>query len=131
MTIRSQLITQLVTNLANTSVRVSTELPYEASGDDTLYNKNRNVIYIDDEEIDITELYVTLDSGVVNDTATTVNAYFTADAKNLSTDMNTVITSCLNAKSGVTAPNKQATVTNDIDSDVITYTFEYVFNNFA
>tara|TARA_R110000803_G_scaffold4020_3_gene13771 strand:+ start:7667 stop:8062 length:396 start_codon:yes stop_codon:yes gene_type:complete len=131
MSIRSELITQLVTNLANTTVRVSTELPYEASGDITLFDKNRNVIYIDDEEEDITELYVTLDSGVVNSTATTVNAYFTADAKNLSIDMNTVITNCLLARNGVTATLKEASVTNEIDSDVITYTFEYLFTNFA
>ncbi len=128
MTIRSDLIAQLVTNLAGLTVSVSTELPYESSGV-TLFDKNRNVIYVDDEEEDVTELYRTLDSGVVNETATLVSAYFTADAKNLSTDMNTVITKCLLARNGVTASDREADVTNEIDGDVITYTFEYRFIN--
>ncbi len=128
MTIRSDLIAQLVTNLAGLTVSVSTELPYESSGV-TLFDKNRNVIYVDDEEEDVTELYRTLDSGVVNETATLVSAYFIADAKNLSTDMNTVITKCLLARNGVTASDREADVTNEIDGDVITYTFEYRFIN--
>lgn len=128
MTIRSDLIAQLVTNLTGLSVSVSTELPYESSGV-TLFDKNRNVIYVDDEEEDVTELYRTLDSGVVNETATLVSGYFTADAKNLSTDMNTVITQCLLARNGVTASDREADVTNEIDGDVITYTFEYRFIN--
>jgi hypothetical protein len=128
MTIRSDLIAQLVTNLTGLSVSVSTELPYESSGV-TLFDKNRNVIYVDDEEEDVTELYRTLDSGVVNETATLVSGYFTADAKNLSTDMNTVITQCLLARNGVTASDREADVTNEIDGDVITYTLEYRFIN--
>ena len=130
MSIRSDLITQLTTNLTGLTVSVNSELPYESSGD-ALFDKNRNVIYVDDEEEEITELYRTLDSGIVNDTATNVFAYFTADAKNLSSDMDTIITNCLLARNGVTAPFKAATVTNDITADVITYTFEYTFNNFA
>jgi hypothetical protein len=128
MTIRSDLIAQLVTNLTGLSVSVSTELPYESSGV-TVFDKNRNVIYVDDEEEDVTELYRTLDSGVVNETATLVSGYFTADAKNLSTDMNTVITQCLLARNGVTASDREADVTNEIDGDVITYTLEYRFIN--
>jgi hypothetical protein len=94
-----------------------------------LFDKNRNVIYVDDEEQDVTELYRTLDSGVVNETATLVSAYFTADAKNLSSDMDTIITNCLLARNGVTASNREADVTNEIDGDVITYTLEYRFIN--
>ena len=78
MSIRSDLITQLTTNLTGLSVSVNSELPYESSGA-PLFDKNRNVIYVDDEEEEITELYRTLDSGIVNDTATIVFAYFTAE----------------------------------------------------
>jgi hypothetical protein len=128
MSIRSDLITQLTTNLTGLTVSVNSELPYESSGS-ALFDKNRNVIYVDDEEQDVTELYRTLDSGVVNETATLVSAYFTADAKNLSSDMDTIITNCLLARNGVTASNREADVTNEIDGDVITYTLEYRFIN--
>ena len=128
MSIRSDLITQLTTSLTGLTVSVNSELPYESSGA-ALFDKNRNVIYVDDEEQDVIELYRTLDSGVVNETATLVSAYFTADAKNLSSDMDTIITNCLLARNGVTASNREADVTNEIDGDVITYTLEYRFIN--
>ena len=47
---RSSLITQLTTNLTNSNVSVSAELPFE-SGGDTLYDKNMKTLYVDEEQI--------------------------------------------------------------------------------
>ena len=50
MTIRSDLLTQITTNLANSSIRVSNELPFNTSGQ-PLYNQNMKFVYVDEEQL--------------------------------------------------------------------------------
>jgi len=81
MSKRSDLITQITTNLAaHTDFSVSEELPFD-SGGIPLYEKNLKTVYVDEQEIAVEELYSTLDQGVVNQTTTTINAYLSVDAK--------------------------------------------------
>ena len=128
MTVRSDLITQITTNLSGQSnISISEELPFD-SGGTPLYDKNPNVVYVDEEQLTVEQLYRTLDQGNVNQTTTTVNAYLSTDAKNQFYDINTVVANLLiarNVVSNVTDSNSD--YETEITDDVITYTFEYNF----
>jgi len=127
MTIRSNLLTQITTNLANSSIRVSNELPFNTSGN-PLYLQNMKFVYVDEEQLDVEQLYRTLDQSNVNTTVTTVNAYLSVDAKNQLSDINTVIANILSARNVVSSTLDSASnYETDIEDDVITYTFEYSY----
>jgi hypothetical protein len=128
MTVRSDLITQITTNLSGQSnISISEELPFD-SGGTPLYEKNPNVVYVDEEQLNVEQLYRTLDQGNVNQTTTTVNAYLSTDAKNQFNDINTVVANLLIARNVVTnVTTSDSDYETEITDDVITYTFEYNF----
>ncbi len=129
MSKRSDLITQIVSNLAFTSnVTVNTtELPFE-SGGNPLYLNNMNTVYIDEQDIEADELYRTLDQGLITESTTTINAYFATDAKESFSDIETVVTNLLLARTAITGTvNTTSDYETAITDDVITYTFEYKF----
>ena len=128
MSKRTDLITQITTNLAaHTTFSVSSELPFE-SGGIPLYDKNLNVVYVDEQQIAVEELYDTLDQQGVNTTTTTINAYLSVDAKNQISDIDTVVANLLIARNVVTNTiENTSNYETDIAEDVITYTFEYNF----
>jgi len=128
MTVRSDLITQITTNLSGQSnISISEELPFE-SGGTPLFEKNPNVVYVDEEELIVEQLYRTLDQGNVNQTTTTVNAYLSTDAKNQFNDINTVVANLLIARNVITnVTDSNSDYETEITDDVITYTFEYNF----
>ena len=128
MAIREDLITQITAKLSGHSAySISSELPY-SSGDQLLYEKNMRTVYVDEQQDDITDLYPTLDSQDVKQRLTTVNAYLVTDAKNQTSDINTVLANILAAANGITGKaQNDALVTTDIVADTITYTFEYNF----
>ena len=128
MSIRSDLLTQITTNLAShTNIRVSNELPFDTSGN-PLYLQNKKFVYVDEQELNVEQLYRTLDQSNVNTTVTTVNAYLSVDAKNQLSDINTVVANILSARNTITGTIDSASdYETDIEDDVITYTFEYNF----
>jgi hypothetical protein len=127
MAIRSDLLTVLTANLSSTNVAVSTQVPY-VSGDIPLYVKNMKKLYIDEEQQDITELFNSLDNNDVYQTETTVNAYVCVDAKTQPTDIDTVVSTCLNAKNSIANTIiRESSVENEYQDDKIIYTFEYRF----
>ncbi len=128
MSIRSDLLTQITTNLAShTNIRVSNELPFNTSGK-PLYQQNMKFVYVDEEELNVEQLYRTLDQSDVNTTVTTVNAYLSVDAKNQLSDINTVVANILSARNTISSTIDSASdYETDIEDDVITYTFEYNF----
>lgn len=128
MSKRSDLITQITTNLAaHTDFTVSEELPFD-SGGIPLYDKNLKTVYVDEQEIAVEELYSTLDQGVVNQTTTTINAYLSVDAKNQLNDINTVVANLLIARNVITGTvTSESNYETEITDDVITYTLEYNF----
>ena len=128
MTVRSDLINQITTNLSGQSnISISEELPFD-SGGTPLYEKNPNVVYVDEEQLTVEQLYRTLDQGNVNQTTTTVNAYLSTDAKNQFNDINTVVANLLIARNVVTnVTDSNSDYETEITDDVITYTFEYNF----
>ena len=128
MSIRSDLLTQITTNLAShTNVKVSNELPFDTSGN-PLYLQNKKFVYVDEQELNVEQLYRTLDQSNVNTTVTTVNAYLSVDAKNQLSDINTVVANILSARNTISSTIDSASdYETDIEDDVITYTFEYNF----
>jgi len=128
MTVRSDILTQLSTNLAtHTNVKLSQELPWE-TGENPLYLQNMKTVYVDEEQIEVEQLYRTLDQSNVNSTVTTVNAYLSVDAKNQLSDINTVVANILLARNVISSTTDSASdYETDTEGDVITYTFEYNF----
>jgi len=128
MSKRSDLITQITTNLSGQSnITISQELPFD-SGGTPLYEKNPNVVYVDEQELNVEQLYRTLDQGDVNQTTTTINAYFTTDAKNQFDNIDTVVANLLIARNVITSvTDSTSDYETEITDDVITYTFEYNF----
>ncbi len=124
---RSTIITQLQSDLAVGNISVSTELPYTA-GSDSLNIKNMKTVYVDADNTEITQNQVFLGGNSVDQTETTINAYLSVDAKNPPADLDTRIASIQNAKTSVANVFvRECETTSDIDSDIITYTFEYKF----
>ena len=128
MAIRDDLITQITTNLSgHSNISISQELPFD-SGGIPLYDKNMNVVYVDEQDKVVEQLYRTLDQGNVNQTTTTVNAYLSTDAKNQFADINTVVSNLLIARNVITnVTESDSDYETEITDDRITYTFEYTF----
>jgi hypothetical protein len=72
------------------SFALSSELPFSVSGVE-LYTKNPKRVYVDKEQKLVEPLVVTFDM-TVNQTETTVDVYFSNDAKTLPTDYDTTRT---------------------------------------
>ena len=138
MSIRTLLINQLNQDIGTGGVNAGgfsvevTELPWNASGE-PLYVKNMLVVYVGEEDEAQVQLYRTLDQGDVYQTETTVQAFFTEDAKNINSFNPIVIQNMLNAKSVINTANgfnvqvAESGYEQEIEDDFITYTFEYTF----
>ena len=117
--IRDSLITQLTTNLTGSNVSVSSELPF-TSGGETLYEKNMKTLYVDEEEISQDTLYEVLDRNNIAINTSSVTAYLQVDAKNQLSDINSIISNVLSAKSVITA-----TISSESDYDIIMILMQY------
>jgi len=131
MTIRSDLLTQLTTNLAGTNVTVSSELPFTSSGE-TLYAKNMKVLYVDEEQIEQDTLHPVLDRNNIEINLSTVNAFLQVDAKNQLSDIQTIISNVLSAKNVITNTiTSESDYTTVFSLDSIVYEFEFRFEKIA
>ena len=126
--IRSSLITQLTTNLTASNVSVSSELPF-ISGGDVLYSKNMKTLYVDEEQISQDTFIETLDRSNFLTNVSTLNAYLQVDAKTQLSDINSIVSNVLNAKSVITNTiRSESDYTTEMALDRITYTFEFRFD---
>lgn len=128
MSVRSDLLNQITTNIAaHSNISISSELPF-VSGGSPLYDTNMNTVYVDEQQIDKETLYVTLDSGNVETTTTSINAYFSTDAKEQFSDIDTIVANLLIAGDVISSTiDVQKSYETAMADDVITYTFEYNF----
>lgn len=126
--IRSSLLTQLTTNLSGSNVSVSSELPFN-SGGDVLYSKNMKTLYVDEEQITQDTLIETLDRSNFLTNVSTLEAYLQVDAKTQLSDINSIVSNVLNAKSVITNTiRSESDYTTEISLDRIVYTFEFRFD---
>lgn len=128
MAIRDDLISGLTANLASTTVQVSSELPFN-SGGEVLHVKNMKYVYVDEDNINKTELYSTLDGNDLFQTETNVTAYLTVDAKTQPSDIDTIISTILAERLYVSGNQSSAEceMSTEINLDYITYQFDYNF----
>jgi len=128
MAIRDTLLANLEVALSSSNVTTSSELPFTAAGV-ALYTKNMKKLYVDYDRTAFTEMFNTLNpSNDVPQREITVNAYFTVDAKNLPTDIDTVVSTVLNSRLSVSNCHvRDCSLTNLIAEDHLTYTFEFRF----
>jgi hypothetical protein len=124
---RDTLLTQITTNLTGSSVKVSSELPWN-NGGEVLHIRNKKHFYLDEEQEAREEFIKCLDKNDVEQKTTTLNGYLTVDAKNQPSDIANVVADILSANSVITASiDSSADVTTEIEDDYITYTFEFNF----
>ncbi len=127
MSTRSDLLTQITTNIAGSNISVSSELPFTASGQ-SLYLKNMKHFYLDEEQDDREQVLKTLDGFELEQKTITLEGYMSVDAKNQPGDIASVVANIINANSVITGTVNNSTVsTTEITDDVITYTFEFNF----
>lgn len=112
-----------------TNFGVSTELPWDASGQ-PLYLKNMKKMYVDRPQTVQEPLIDTLDdNGIVNET-TSVTVYVSTDAKNLPTDYDTMVSTVKSARlQDVTTGWRQrlTEVTSSFEDDVLVTEFTFNF----
>lgn len=124
---RDTLLTQITSNLSGSSVKVSSELPWN-NGGEVLHVKNMKHFYLDAEEETREEFIKCLDKNDVEQTTTTLTGYLTVDAKNQPSDISSVVANVVSANSVITASiDSSVDVTTDIEDDYVTYTFEFNF----
>lgn len=126
MSIRSDLLTQIGTNLSGHSAfKVSSELPFDSAGQ-PLFQKNMKTVYLSEEDQDQTQYLPVLGTNKVYQTETTVTGYLVTDAKNQPSDIDTVVSNVLLARNVITSfIDRSSSVETEIEDDRITYTFEY------
>lgn len=128
---RQALLTYLTTALTGT-IKPSNELPFEQGGS-ALYIKNMRKVYLDEPEVEQTELIATFDEDVLQN-ITTVRAYLSVDAKNRNSDLDQALIILAQARTQADISSsfrKEFDYTTTIDGDKIIYEFEYRFYTLA
>jgi hypothetical protein len=125
--IRNALLANVTTNVATTSIGVSTELPW-SQGDTPLYDKNMKKFYLSEESSATTQLFATIDRNDVFQKETSLTGFLTVDAKNQPSDIDTVVAAVINSRLTIADQSvNECAVTTETEDDRITYTFEYRF----
>jgi hypothetical protein len=124
---RTQLLSAITTAVSTlTQFAVSQELPWEQNGT-PLFRKNMKKIYVDRARQEETTLIPTLNGGEVFQDDLIAEVYVAVDAKNTPSQLDTLITKILGAKSTINVVNfgSESDYTVDKDEDVLIYTFEF------
>jgi len=127
MAIRDNLKANLDVALAGSSVSVSSELPWTSAGE-PLYIKNMKKVYLDEDNINKTELFSTLDNNDVVQTETSVTGYLAVDAKTQPTDIDTIVSNVLNSRLAITNQAvSECDMSTSTEADVLVYQFQFNF----
>lgn len=127
MAFRDTLKANLDVALASTSVGVSAELPFSSAGE-PLYSKNMKFVYLDEDNVNKSLLFTTLDNSDVTETTTTVTGYLAIDAKTQPTDIDTITSAIINSRFAISGQTtRECAMTTDIEADVLIYTFNFNF----
>lgn len=127
---RTQLLSAITSAVSTlTQFAVSTELPW-SQGELPLFRKNMKKIYVNRERQEQTTLIPTLDGSDFYQTDLISEVYVSVDAKNPPSQLDQVIQKILSARdtTGVVNFGVESDFTQDLDEDVLTYTFEFRLN---
>lgn len=127
---RTQLLTAITSATSTlTQFAVSQEIPWEESGN-PLYLKNKKKIYVDNERREESTLIACLDGADIYQDDLITEVYVSVDAKNPPSQLNTLISRILGAKSSTGLVNfgVESDYTQEKQEDVLIYTFEFRMN---
>jgi len=127
---RTQLLTAITSATSTlTQFAVSNEIPWLQNGT-PLFVKNMKRIYVDVSRQEQTTLIPTLNGGEVFQNDLITEVYLAVDAKNPPSQLDSVITKILSAKTstGVVNFGEESDYTVDKQEDVLIYTFEFRLN---
>lgn len=125
-----QEVLDYIDGLALGTFTVTNDLPYDASGN-ALYLSNVKKIYVDEEQITSEPLVQGMDGTHINNQTTSVSIYFTADAKQLPANYDTLVSGLRGAKdiTSVSGVNRrEIEEISDFQGDLIVKTLEIRFN---
>jgi|TARA_R110000744_G_scaffold80826_1_gene158814 hypothetical protein len=123
-------ILNYIKTLSLGSFTVSDELPREEAGL-MMYIKNPKRIYVEREQYSEEPLIQTLDGLDIHSEATTVSIYFTADAKTIPANYETLIQSLRLGKNVNTTAgynNRAVEVQSDYVNDLLVTQIDYTFS---
>ena len=127
---RAQLLTAITAAVSTlTQFAVSQEIPWNESGN-PLYLKNKKKIYVDKERREETTIIACLDGTDIYQDDLITEVYFSVDAKNPPSQLDSVISRILGAKAstGIVNSGVESDYTIDKQEDVLIYTFEFRMN---
>lgn len=125
-----QEVLDYINGLALGSFTVSSDVPYDDSGA-PLYIKNVKKIYVDNEQVTVEPLVTALDGPVIDNEVTSVSIYFSADAKQLPANYDTLVSDLKKAKNITTVAGvhrRELDVSTEYQGDLIVNTLELRFN---
>jgi len=126
---RSQILTY-IQGLSLGTFTVSTDQPYDVSGN-ALYLSNPKKIYVDSEQVTTEPLVQALDGPVIDSETTSVSIYFSADAKQLPANYDTLVSDLRKAKNITTVAGihrRELDSTTEYEGDLIINSMEIRFN---
>lgn len=125
-----QEVLDYINGLSLGSFTTTSDLPYDASGN-PLYLTNVKKIYVDSEQVSTEPLVTALDGPVIDNEVTSVTIYFSADAKQLPANYDTLVTDLKNAKNITTVSGvhrRELDLSSEFQGDLIVKTLEIRFN---
>ena len=125
-----QEILNYVNGLSLGTFSVSSELPYDQRGT-ALYLSNPKKIYIGNEQTSTEPLVSALDGPVIDNEVTAVSIYFSADAKQLPANYDTLVTNLRAAKNITTVTGihrRELDAVTEFQGDLIVNSMEIRFN---
>jgi hypothetical protein len=126
-----QTVLDYIVNAPLGRYRFSKELPYEETGT-PLHIKNPLTIYVDDEDISETPLIRTLSGNHINVRTTTLDIYFSNDAKNTPNNYGSLVNYLLAAKDVKPGYNStDSEITTDIQDDLQVTTVRVTYTKIA
>jgi len=125
-----QEILNYVNSIGLGTFTTSNELPYDASGN-PLYIQNVKKIYVGAEQTTTEPLVSALDGPVIDNEVTSVSIYFSADAKQLPANYDTLISDLKRAKNITSVAGihrREMDVSTEFQGDLIVNSLEIRFN---
>lgn len=126
-------ILDFISGLSLGGFAVSQELPWDDSGT-ALYLKNVKRIYVDTTQYATQPLITTLDGLSINQDVSTVGLYFSADAKQLPANYDTLVSDLRSAKDVALTDasyRRECDVSTEFSNDLIVTQLEYRFTKLS
>ena len=126
---RSQIL-NYINGLSLGTFTVSNDMPYDVNGN-ALYLTNPKKIYVDGEQVVTEPLVNALDGPIIDSEVTSVSIYFSADAKQLPANYDTLVANLRKAKNITTIAGihrRELDASTEYQGDLIVNSMEIRFN---